>query len=544
MKRQWWPVIKSPAVLIFLVSSFLLALNVLLIGHWRPFNSDDLYWQNVVRNWQPFSGDTLYLATKDIFLVQVPFFALVENIFNPSRRLVLAEGLILTLGSFALFYWSIIYFLRQLRSRPTYLTLLPMVWLASFGFPLVQNYLNTNWRTSEIGLSFVTIALAAAITFNQINPLKSVKMKIFSGLVLVFIGLVIYSDPYYIYFTLGPLLLFTLFLFVAGKITRRHLGIIFGGTFLSLILAKLWSLLATKAGIIIVGDTPSVFVSFDNILTNIISSLHGLLIVFGADFFGRPAFGLTTFGMMINAALLVFILYRAYRLRYILSDSKVRAIPLPRLWPTFFSLVVFFVLFVYTLTTLVAINNYRFFIILVYAAVAFLVMLLALTPKKSLRLAIAALLVGGTLFNSALTFLTNDVRNYPEVASNVNNGVNYRILDAVRSEGLSKGYAGYWQGNVNTYLSQNKIAFLPSLCDEKGETVRFNWLLNNDLFNKPANRSFYVFDPNFPAPGVCTVKQLSKQFGTPQRIIKIDNRQILIYNYDISSKISSHLPAY
>ena len=535
---------RNPYATVLIASLALLAINIIVIGRWRPFNSDDLYWQQVVHTWKPFSGDTLYLATKDVFVEQVPFFALMEHVFAPSRLLVLVEVLALTLSSFTFFYFSTLYFLKKLGLKASYIGLLPFLWLASFGYPLVQNYLNSNWRSFEVGLCFATFTLVAAILFDDIKPLKSLKTKALSILVAALIGVVIYSDPYYVFFTVGPLLLFVIGLYLLKKIKRSHLFMIIGGTVLSMFFAKLLAAVATKAGIVLVADTPSVFVSFDNIITNIVSSFHGLLIVFNADFFGRPALGLSTLGAMINAAILAVILYGVFNLRKVLLKSKISGLTLPRLWSIFFGLMVAFVFVIYTLTTLVTVNNYRFFIVLIYCAITFLVLILSASKSKGLRLILGALLIGATVYNTALTLFTHNVKQQTDVVGNVGNSANYAIIHAVQSEGLTKGYASYWQANINTYLSGGKQTFLPSLCGDKGKTVKFKWLIDGAQFNKSASRSFYLIDPGFPAPGICSQKQLVDQFGKPQKIIKVLDKSILVYDYDISSKIHMSLPNY
>jgi hypothetical protein len=534
--------LKSPAGITLLVSLLLLALNIMFIGRLRPFNSDDIYWQQALRTWHPFSGETMYLATKDIFVEQLPFLFIMEKLFGPSRGLVIVEVLGMTLSAFIMFYFSALYFLKKLRIRSSYIAFLPFVWLASFGYPLVQNYLNSDWRSFEVGISFATYALVAAVTFGDINPLKSLKSKLLSVLAVGYIGIMIYSDPYFTFFTVAPLALFALFLFWLRKINRTQLQTILGGAIASLFVAKVIGFLARKAGVVIVGDTPSVFVGFDSILTNIISSLHGLLIVYGGDLSGRPAFGLTTFGTMINTALLIFIIAKVLHLWKLLRSDRSRSLPLAQLWAAFFGLLVVFIFIVYTSTTLVAVSNYRFFILLIYSSVLFLVIYLSSTPNRTAKLVIAALLVGGTLFNSAVTFASHNVRSQSDVAGDVSNSKNFAIIDAVRNERMTKGYAGYWQANINSYLSDNKIAFLPSLCDGNGQTLKFKWLVDGGQFNRPADRSFYVIDPSFPAPGVCTESQLSAQFGTPRKVLHIADKTILTYEYDITSKMPRSLP--
>lgn len=531
-------ILKSPSFIMLGISMIILAIQIIAIGRIRPFNSDDIYWQLVAKTWVPFNGDTLYLATKDIFIEQVPFFYLTQHFFEPSRKLVIFETLALTFSAFTMCYVSTLYFLRKLNIKPTYLILLPFVWLASFGYPLVQNYLNTDWRTFEVGISFITFTLVAAYLFGDINPFRSIKTKILLTVFIVFMGVMNYSDPYFVFFTVMPIALFAGTLYLLKKIDLRKLGTVVGGTLLSLAMAKVVSWVAEKAGVVIVTDTPSAFVNFDHILTNIVSSLHGLLIVFGGDFFGRSAFAASTIAAMLNALLLGIIIVGVLQLRKVLRAPTASRLTLAQLWGMFFGLLVAFVFVVYTSTTLVLVSNYRFFIILVYAAITFMVITLGLSRNQVFRLAVGALLIAATATNLAITTTTENTKGQVDVGSNVGNSLNFEIINAVRKEGLTKGYTTYWHGNINTYLAKNQITFLPSLC-VGGETQQFRWLVDGAQYNRPAERSFYLIDPAYKAPPNCDEEQLSKQYGKPEKTLTVRDKTILIYSYDITSKTSN-----
>jgi len=535
--KQFLTVLKSPSAVIFLIAIAILLLQIMFIGKVRPFNSDDLYWQLVVRHWTPFNGDIFYFGTKDIFLHQAPFFAVMEHLFEPSRKLLVAEVAILTIGAFSLAYASTLYFLQKLKLTPTYLTLLPFVWLASFGFPMVENYLNADWRTFQIGLSLATFALVAAYLFGDIHPFRNIWTKILTVLTLAYIGITIYSDPYYIFFTIAPLALFILILFMLKKIDRRQLFTVLGGVAISMIFAKICSILFEMAGATIVFDTPSAFVGFDDILKNTVSSVHGLLILYGADFFGRPAFNTGTAGAMLNSALLGFILYKAFGLRHAVKRPGVFRQTIPQLWVVFFAGLMAIIFLVYTSSSLVAVENYRFYILFAYCSITLLVIILSAARNAQMKVIVGALLIAATLFNVATVSLTDSVRTRKGVAGNIGNALNYDLIKTIKKEGIQKGYASYWQANVNTYFANNEVTFLPSLCTTEGKTIEFRWLIEEGLFERKTDKSFYLIDPDIPAPPICTQEQLVKQFGAPSKVVKVSNKSILVYDYDIATKI-------
>lgn len=518
------------------VSLAVLGFTIAFIGKMRPFNSDDLYWQQVVRTWAPFSGDTLYFGTKDIFVALGPFFSVMEHLFSPSRRLLIIETLMLTLGSFTMFYCATLYFLRKLQIRPTYVVLLPFVWLASFGYPLVQNYLNSDWRTFQIGFSFATFALVAAICNRDLKPLRTAWSKVLMAATIFVTGLLVYGDPYYTFFTVGPILLFCGGLFLVKKIDRTQLLVIYGGAALSLVVSKLLAFLYGLAGVHIVMSTPSVFVNFDDIIKNVIASLHGLLIIFGADFFGRDVVSLVTFGFMMNAALLAFILWWTLRQSKLAHKTEAARASLAQLWVAFLAGTMAFIFLVYTSSSLASVSNYRFYISFVYCGIALLVIVLGSLKHSGLRLGIAALLVVATVFNIGYT-IWGTKNTQPEIITNKGNWLNYALISEIKGEGLIKGYASYWQANVNTYLADSRVAFLPSLCSAEGQTSQFRWLIDGGQFDRQASKSFYLIDPDIPAPPICTRKQLEAQFGLPEKVFEVAGKTILVFDYDITSKM-------
>jgi hypothetical protein len=230
-------------------------------------------------------------------------------------------------------------------------------------------------------------------------------------------------------------------------------------------------------------------------------------------------------------------LYHAAAYRRLIDRDKAERVDLARLWGGFFAGTMAFIFLVYTSSTLASdSSNYRFYILFVYCAVTLLAITLGLMKHQGLRLALGGLLVVATLFN--LGFMVKTTKHTPgDVSANLSNHWNFAIIEAVKAKGLTKGYGSYWQANVNTYLSKNQIAFLPSLCAPDGVTAQFRWLIDGGQFDRKAGRSFYVLDPYFPSPRLCTVDQLVSQFGQPQEVLQVGDKTILIFDYDISNRM-------
>lgn len=529
-------IIKQPWFIIFCLSILILSFNILFIAKYRPFNSDDVYWQLAVKHWVPFSGDTFFFGVEDVFVILSPFFAFMEYLFAPGRKLLALESLLLVLGSFSLFYFSALYFLKKLKLTLSYTTLLPFVWLASFGYPIVSWYLNSNWRSFEIGFSFATFALIAAICNKDIN-LGLVRYKALGILSIILTGLLSYSDPYYTYFTIVPLFLLVIIFHWLGKIKKATAIVLYSSVGLSIILSKIIGMVFTAAGAHISSSAPATFVAFGSILDNIEGSLHGLFHIFGADFLGNKIVSKDTLFAVVNAALLSFIIVKIISYRKYLNIQKIKRAGSDSLWPLFFVMVVGMIFAVNTFSTLAGVVNYRFYMMLVYVAIVIFSITIGRLENKKLSLGLAVLLIIATLLNITQTIRKEWVEPGSNMSFNLGNSLNHETVSTVRAQGITKGYANFWEANINTYLADDQITFLPSICNNNGKTVRFTWLTTSSQFNKPASSSFYFIGTHNSDPKICSLESIIGQFGKPKQTLSITSGTLLIYDYDISSKM-------
>ncbi len=522
-----------------IISLFLLACNILFIGYFRPFNSDDIYWQQVVRTWVPFSGEIMYTGADNTYTSKMPFFYIMEHLFGASRYLAIFETFLLTAFAFTSAYVTALYFLKKLKVKVTYVTLLPFLWLSTFGYAMVDNYLNVNWRTADMGISFLTYLAVAAITFGDLKPLNSIRSKILSIAALVIIGATVASDPYFIYFTIIPIIVMAIVLYFYKRIQRRELILITGGAILSVIISKIIESILSIAGVVVVTSPPSAFVDFSNIVTNIVASLNGLLILYGADFFGMPTEALVA-GLMLNALLLISIVVLSIRTLKGVIKGKDERPRLIKLWIAFFAFIPIFIFLVYTPSTLALVSNYRFFMLFVFASIVLLTLFISGLRNKNWKTILALLLILASVFNLGYTTLLRErsILGYPLVAANKSNSLNYELINTMESKGIAKGYTTFWQGNINTYLSEGRITSLAVICID-GVTIPFRWNVDAALYDRPAERTFYLHDPSFVTPATCTLEQVKTQFGEPAESVQVQDKTFLIYDYDIYKRMPS-----
>lgn len=503
----------------------------------RPFNSDEVFWQVILRSWHPFEGSTVTLGNSSVYVDKIPFYMILESIFEPGRRVLLLEATVSTFLGFSAFYVSCLYFLRKLKVDLTYSTLLPFVWLASFGYYFIQLYLNANWRGFQLGVSFAIFALVAAIYYGDIT-FRSLRSKLALVLVTAFIGLQIYSDPYLLFFTVGPIMVMSLVIYGLKVIDRYKAIIVIISGILSYAFAKIFSLVSANSGIRISTNYPMEFVSFDKIADAFGTSIHSMLIIFGADFFGKKMSDINAVSALLNFFIVGVIIFTCYGMIQKGRHLKVRKISLHCTWLLFFVSLSIMVFGAYTFSTMaVGVATYRYFLLLALLFILLLAISIGSRGNSAQKYALLCILLLSTTLNLGLTAFSDRDMQQPEVAANKANSLNFTIVDSLRSKGVTKGYANYWHGDINTYLSNGQISFLPSVC-AGGETKRFQWLINDTAFNKVADETFYLDDPDITAPATCKLDDLVKQFGQPKDIIKISNKTILLYDYDITTRIN------
>ena len=527
----------APAAVILAVSLVLIMFNLVLVYHNRSYNSDDVSWQNILLTWRPFSGHKAFLGGSDNFIIKAPLFALFGHFFAPSRRLLLLESGVFASAAFMLFYGSSLYFLKKLKVRLTYVNLLPFLWFASFGFFTARLYLNPILRNFELGLAFVAFVLAAKIYYGEINVWGSLLAKVTTLLSCAIAGLLIYNDPYFLYFTLVPVVVLFILLYVLKKLERAKLLALLGIAVASLLFSKLIAHLAIKAGVVLLFKEPAKFVSFDALSSNVTLAAQGTLNLFGANFFGQLAASLVAVSALLNFGILAFIFYRIWILKRAGWSAKGELSPY-LLWSGFFGCLSLFVLAVYTFSSLaVDIGTYRYLIMMAFSSVLFLAIVISSLKKG--RLVLAGVITAAILFNlaAAINGSRSSLGDQAGALINKPNSLNFQIIDALGAKGLTKGYAPYWDGNINSYLSGGHIAFLPISCFEGQKTEIIQFLIDQSQVSRPASRSFYVIDPDLSSPATCTQQQVVAQFGQPAEKFKLSDKTIWLYNYDIVSKM-------
>ena len=525
----------------FVLSLALVVTNLYLAHRTQSYVSDDVSWQTILMTWTPFNHHTAYMGIKDNFVTNAPLIWLMGRFFSPSRTLIFAEATILATINFTLFYIAGLYFLKKCNIVINYLSLLPFLWLASFSRSFAALFLNTAWRDFEPGVIFILFVLVAKYYFDEINPLHSRLSMVIAALVSLVTGVFIFSDPYFLYFGVVPTVGLFIVLAACRKLPRKKLWVVLAMTVMSLVFAEATRVALARIGLLVPAKIILLLPakSLKALVTNLSVTYKGLLSIFGANLLHKHMLALALVTAFVNLVILALIVYRFGGLLVRRGNSgqsaaseKARFSPKQRkslnpifLWGVFFG-VVGLLVFVGNVLSSVATNGvYRYLILAVYA----LVMLLALAVgalDKKFHLLVAAALVLAVVLNTSSFYRNITVKAAPNVS-------NRELISRVEKLGLTKGYVNYWDGNINTFLSKDAVDFLPVTCG-KGQTIPYYTLVDGSQFTKLASRTFYLIDPKYKSPAMCTGKQLIAQFGQPSQIVHLSGKKtLLIYNHDL-----------
>jgi hypothetical protein len=531
--RSWQKVALSPVSVVLLLSLVFIVVNLFYSQRTRPYISDDVSWQTIFMTWHPFSGHTAYMGAQDNFVVNAPLLWLMGQFFSPSRTLLLIEAAIMACVNFALFYVACLYFLRKCKIAVGYFSLLPFLWLASFGYGLERLYLNTNWRNFNGGVSFIFFMLASMVYFGDIKPLKSRTSQAITVLSSLVAGVFLYSDPYFLYFTVVPIVAAFVVLYLMKKIVKKDLLVILGATLISFITAAGARFAIARAGLLSPSPAAPQFVARGEFINHVFLAIDGTLKIFGADFRGDYIKSLSGLTAVANYTLVAFIAYRAYRTgtskEKSHSDNSVSS-----------QIVIFLiglcalVIAVFILSTnAVDLYSYRYLIAVVYAAV----LMLAIFASNLRRARVVFIPIVATAIMCNMLSAFHDSK-YPQVGAedNMANSANYNLINAVKKLGLTKGYTAYPDGNINTFLSGDSIDFLPVTCETDGETQPLKLLVDGSLYKQKAEKTFIIPD-NVSNP-TCSERQIIAQFGMPNQSVWAGGETILIYNHDLVSNMN------
>ncbi|MDR2400599.1 MAG: hypothetical protein LBD73_02980 [Deferribacteraceae bacterium] len=142
-----------------------------------------------------------------------------------------------------------------------------------------------------------------------------------------------------------------------------------------------------------------------------------------------------------------------------------------------------------------------------------------------------------TVFLFAINFML-----LPKFHTELNNKSYAEIIAFLKDENLKDGYGSYWNAQIISAATgfENEVYQVTSFTyPDKPGIYRFIFTSDRSWYVKPVNY-LIVSENSALEPNVNDQEILAfayAQFGTPQKEVSIQRRKILIWDYDISTKL-------
>lgn len=528
--------------------ALLLLITLIAAQMTRPYGSDDVANQVMLQSWThglPLNA----VAGADTFILKLPIFLLEDVLIPHNSRLKL---FILVVVFAAALYASMVVFFReyipkqarQANRLAVVLAFLPLVWyfgLTALPSPSstfvdiswVTNFFKINLRNAELGAAMLLMLPWAAYLSGRVR-LASTRNRIIAAVLAIATGLLFFSDPYFL-FTLGiGAAAATAVLWLANKLTNWML--IEAGVYALIALAtyKVVGLLCLRVHYYPGGLGNFSFASFNNLPQTMFNTGEGIFKMFNADFWGLGLHGSHAKIFLVNAILaalcVVAVVIATVQLR-----SKFTVLRLMLISVIFTTLAVYCFSLNGTDPT-----QSRYLMLAVLCSLPLLAdWLLMLSKRAQYRRLLYTILA-----LTACSVLANLIVNARLVESaivrpqDVPNAINYTIIKAAEQAGAYKGYADYWDADINTYFSDRKVVVIPITC-ASGTITRYTWLYNLSDYEVSAHKTFFLTTHEKPGNSNGYCGDLLGPFGTPAEVINISKSYTMyIYDRDIGPDIA------
>ena len=494
----------------------LLILNLGIAHALRWYNSDDVALQTILGQWQRGYHATAHLGA-DSFILKVPLYLAVDLVVDNGRAALLLTSLILNVTGFVLFVASVRYFTKKLSLERPHLVIWPLLWVAGLGLMLANALITPNLRNLEIGLAFLLIMLVAKCWDGEVE-LSPARILV----AVPVLGLFLYDDPYFLFVYVVPLIALLLAGFAVRRDDKRPAllaGVLAGGV----VAYKVIELVLRAVGLSPLRLDASV-ADLAAIRQHFRLLVHGGLQLFEADLIDRPL-SLAHPRPLLNLVVLLGALL--YPLALWRRPAGFREEP----WCWFFGVLPLVVAAIFVFSNQASdLASARYLVFVPFVAVVVIGVGLQGIETKSLRNAAVVVVAAATAVNVVTT-----VDYYREQRGGANQ-INRVVVAAAIGDGLTKGYAGYWSSNINTYLSRDRVDFIQVECVD-ARARPYPWLTDDGVLAKRASRTFFLWEADDARSG-CTYDDLLRQFGDPGRVVPVtDAKKLLVYDYDLAQRM-------
>lgn len=542
-KRGWRgrvPRLPRPALLTGVVLFAAYFGYVAIATRLMPLNSDKVWAQTDLalrgRFGVPFVG-----TSPDNFTLKYPVYQFAQQVFGLTFRAVAFEVFVQNLVLFASIAVAYGLLVRTgvLRRAPWPLVVLTGLWTISICDPTgplrnpvaqpTVTLIHPNERNLELGLAILVLVVEGLLDAGRIGSAlrPPARLAVVTGLGLA-AGLIWFDDPYEAYVMLVPLAAVALVRAVRARQPRRMIAA--PAPWLWYFIAvSIGGYLASRAIAGHFGLHPALTSTNFAPVSDLGPALRGAFSSLFAMYDG--SLGTGSIRLLLNAVLAAVVVASglvmlAHWLRT--RNSAAAVLPLAA---------------IVIAAAFVASGSARFpqhvRYLIVFVPVFFIVLPGALTALAHRR--VGRLLVGGLCALFVVSALFNAVHTeHASGAALSRPGVNdplYKRSRIIGDLGLGKGYASYWNAQINTYVSRGRQLTIPVHCVDGTLRIRI-WLMDTAWMDKPAARTYLIRQPGDPALRGCGPTELTRQFGRPAETESLPGgQQLLAYDYDIASRM-------
>ncbi len=552
-KRAKSVILKSGSIrieVLFLIGLAILLLNMIRLYLTIPYNSDDVSQQALLQQWLNYGFATTWFPV-DTFILKFPIHFLIDVIGLSPRHTAFVSMVFMNVVAYLITFISFRSLSRSIfKINNDVYWVLPLLFVYSINsLQFSYSIKNSNLRIIESAIMFGILALVARWVTAKRSSRQSHQIRAWLGISLsaIGLGLFYYNDPAFVVFlgtALATLLLILGINFTRNKYIFYKLTYFIVVSLLAFkIFEKLFSALGFKSY-----ETYANFVDYDKFWASLSNALHGLLTIFGADFFGKLASSFVSIRAIGAFAILNLFVYFLYKYFRSIKISDINP------WEFLIAsqpVLIFVGYFISENSTDLFTARY------LYLLPFYMVLIVALSLTKLIRPRFRVYILTFILLITSLNVLSSianiyHARNNYNPADNHRNELQLKIVDAVTAEGLTKGYAGFWSTNINNYFSDGKLAITPISCNEP-QTRIFNWLYTEKLSKIHADKTFLIVSKgNEAAPPdygklvarqyECNVDKLNVEFGVPSKILQLTpNTEIFVYDYDIGTRFGQRI---
>jgi hypothetical protein len=505
----------------------LLAIFSNLIG--LPINSDDVAEQTLAHDLTLPGPHNLQMQI-DTYALKFPVYLLFNFFFHPSADQVIAEAVLFNLIMIGLLW---LWLMRLNHNKRT--VWLVCVWLLSTGTYWMTYTVNPNVRNIELPLMLLLVFFILK-RFKVLDKGFSIRSFVTDAVLMgIITGLLLYNDPYILFFCLLPLEIVVLI--SAMMKSGRAYAALFVTTIITIgmiVFRVLWVFLShhglslTKYNEIT--DLSSSVIKLSYLPDKTVDVIKDYISLFGLNFtkLSDPLRIIAGLWELCILGLIVLPFYRAITHRRFTVFS---------MW----MISVFIFTFAYIIVVGTPLyNTARYLIILVP-----LTALLAARGLDMLRnqsrffYKVIVIVICLSILTNIAVAVTQIYNQAPNTKPNL---VDYRLTTVIKRNRIKVAYGNYWLANLTYFLSDYQDNVLPTVC-YSGVVYKDSALLDNERFNVSAGKSAVIASPDlvipanspYPQSPSCTVAATIKQFGRPQKNIRLSSSvSLLIYNHPLN----------